>query len=135
QANVVSIVATDRNPQLAARIPNAFAAQYIAFRREADRSKVAGAQALVQRQIKNESPAARKSSEGKTLQNRADQLAILASLQTGNAELVQPAQVPSSPSSPQPKRDGILRGLLGLLLVVGLAFLLERRDRRRPAPH
>src|SRR5437016_797506 len=32
QANVVSIQATDRNPRLAARIPNTFAEQYILFR-------------------------------------------------------------------------------------------------------
>src|SRR4051812_41367111 len=48
QSNLVSITATDRDPNLAARIPNTFAEQYIQFRREADRSKISDAQKLVQ---------------------------------------------------------------------------------------
>ena len=134
QANVVSIQATDPHPRLAARIPNEFARQYIAFRRDADRAKVHDAQILVQHQLDALSAAKRRSGQGRSLQQRAEQLQILASLQTGNAELVQPADVPSSPSSPTPKRDAILGGLLGLLLGVGLAFLLERLDRRLKDP-
>jgi Mrp family chromosome partitioning ATPase len=51
-------------------------------------------------------------------------------LQTGGAELVQPANVPSSPSSPQTKRNVMLGILLGALLGICLAALLERVDRR-----
>src|SRR2546430_11351726 len=50
QANVVSIHATDPNRELAGRIPNTFAEQYIAVRRDADRAKVRAALRLVQRQ-------------------------------------------------------------------------------------
>src|SRR5215218_7862025 len=41
QADVISIAATDQNARLAARIANTFAREYIAFRRDADRAKVA----------------------------------------------------------------------------------------------
>ncbi len=44
-------------------------------------------------------------SVGQSLQNRADQLGVLAALQTGNAEVVQPASVPTSPSSPQDQAE------------------------------
>jgi capsular exopolysaccharide synthesis family protein len=58
----------------------------------------------------------------------------LASLQTGNAELVQPAELPTSPSSPKPMRNAILGAILGLLLGIGLAFFLERLNRRLRDP-
>jgi receptor protein-tyrosine kinase len=134
QASVVSITATDRNPALAARIPNEFARQYIAFRRDADRAKVQDALRLVLTQIKQLSPAAQSSEEGNQLRSRAQQLRILSSLQTGNAELVQPAVPPTAASSPTPTRDGIIGAILGLILGVVAALVLERMDRRLKDP-
>jgi capsular exopolysaccharide synthesis family protein len=131
QSNIVNITATDPNPAFAARLANTYAQQFIAFRRDADRAKIADAQQLVQTQL-NE---LRRSGEagspsGVSLQGRAEELGILASLQTGNAELVQPAHVPTSPSSPKTKRNAVLGVLLGLLLGIAAALLLERLDRR-----
>ena len=130
QSDVANITATNSDPQLAARIANTFAQQFIAFRREADRSKISSAQQLVQEQLRRLPAAERKSPEGTALSQRAEQLQILAALQTGNAELVQPAQPPSSPSSPKPIRNGAIGLLFGLLFGVAVALLLERLDRR-----
>ena len=80
------------------------------------------------------SPAQRAGVRGESLSRAAEKLGVLASLQTGNAELVQPAELPTSPSSPKPVRNGILGGVLGLLLGIGLAFLLERLNRRLRDP-
>jgi receptor protein-tyrosine kinase len=80
------------------------------------------------------SPAEAGGARGQALSRGAEKLGILASLQTGNAELVQPAGLPTSPSSPQPKRNAILGAVLGLLLGIGLAFLLERLNRRLRDP-
>jgi hypothetical protein len=55
---------------------------------------------------------------------------ILASLQTGNAELVQRAEPPTSPSSPQPIRNAVLGAGLGLFLGIAMALGLARLDRR-----
>lgn len=134
QSNVVSITATDADPELAALIPNTFAEQYIRFRQDADRAKVRDALSLVRQQVAQLTPAERNTASGRSLQDRTEQLKILASLQTGNAELVQHASVPTAPSAPTPKRDGIIGGILGLLLGTGVALLLERLDRRIKDP-
>jgi capsular exopolysaccharide synthesis family protein len=130
QSDLVSVTVTDPNPLFAARLANAFAREYIGFRRDADRRKVYGAQKLVEAQLKGLPPEQRTGPEGKTLERADKQLGLLAALQTGNAELVQSADVPGVPSSPRPVRSTVLGAIVGLLLGVGLAFLLERFNRR-----
>jgi capsular exopolysaccharide synthesis family protein len=129
-SDLVAISATDGNPAQAARIANAFASEYVLFRQNADRDKVNQAKVLSERQLTTMSPEERRSERGRLLRQRLDQLETLASLQTGNAELVQPADIPSSPSSPKPLRSGVLAGVFGLLLGLALALLLERLDTR-----
>ena len=134
QSDVVSVQATDHNPQVAATIANAFAESYIVFRRDADRRKVQQAVNLVKADFARLSPAAQQSVEGQSLQKQISQLSTLEALQTGNAELVQRATPPGSPSSPKTARNTILGLTLGLLLGIGVALLLERLDRRLRQP-
>jgi len=134
QSDVVSVTATDPSPPFAARLANLYADQYIAFRQSADRSKIYQARQLVQNQLDGLTLAQRQSPNGQSLAQRAEQLSVLAALQTGNAELVQPASLPTSPSAPLTKRNTILGGLLGLLLGVLLALGFERIDRRLRSP-
>jgi capsular exopolysaccharide synthesis family protein len=131
QSNIVQVTATDPQPAVAAQIADTYARQFIAFRRDADRAKVAGAQQLVQSQLNRLAQSGQAATANYAqLQNRAEGLGILASLQTGNAELVQPAQTPTSPSSPQTRRNVMVAFVVGLLLGVALALLLDRLDRR-----
>jgi succinoglycan biosynthesis transport protein ExoP len=130
QSNVVTVSATYPDRRLAARVANTFAQQYIALRQEADRAKIAQAQALVNRQLRGLSSAGQSAQE-RTLRDRLD---VLSSLQTGNAELAEGASVPSNPSSPKIVRNTVLGAFLGLLLGVGVALLLERLDRRLRDP-
>jgi succinoglycan biosynthesis transport protein ExoP len=134
ESDLVSITATDRSPAFAAQLANVFAQEYIVFRRQADRERVTEAHRLVRDSISRLTPTERKSERGKLLKERSQQLETIAQLQTGNAELVQPARRPSSPSSPKPVRNGIVGGVLGLLLGIVLALLLDRFDRRLRDP-
>jgi succinoglycan biosynthesis transport protein ExoP len=134
QSDVVSVVATDPIPVRARNVANTYAQQYIAFRRDADRAKIREAERLVQQRLAALPPQARAGAEGRSLSERADQLRVLASLQTGNAELVQVAQTPTSPSSPKVARNLVLAGVLGLLLGIAATLLLHRLDRRLRDP-
>jgi succinoglycan biosynthesis transport protein ExoP len=130
EAELVSVTATSHDPAQARRVANTFARQFIAFRAETDKSKLLLAQRLAERELARLPLGQQDGARGQALSRGAEKLSILASLQTGNAELVQPASLPTSPSSPKPKRNGILGALLGLLIGLGLAFLLERLNRR-----
>ena len=128
-SNVISVDVADSDPKVAALIANTFAEQYIEFRREADRSKIREAQALVQRQLE----AAPSGSDGRTtesLRGRLGQLDVLASLQTGNAELVQRAEPAQDRSSPRPVSAAVEGFVLGGLAAALLLLLISRLDRR-----
>lgn len=130
ESDLVAVEATDESPEFSAELANTFARQYISFRRNADRAKVRRAQALIDAQLAELSPAERNSEAAERLEERRRQFEVLGALQTGNAELVQPAAAPTSPSSPKTQRNVALGLLVGLLLGIGLALLREQLDRR-----
>jgi len=130
EADIVSVTATSSEPAQAKAVANIFAHQFIAFRAQADKTKLLEAKQLAEEEYSRLSPEQQAGPRGEALSSGAEKLGILASLQTGNAELVQPAELPTSPSSPKPIRNGVLAAIIGLLLGSGLAFFFERLDRR-----
>jgi tyrosine-protein kinase len=130
EADTAKIVATTESPQLSAEMANAYGEAYIDFRRGADRSQVQDAINVAEASLEKLTPAEREGKEGAALSEQLDHLKLTQALQTGGAELVQPATPPSGRSSPQPLRNLILGLILGALLGLGLAVLLERIDRR-----
>ena len=133
-SDVVPVTATDTSPTIAAELANAYVNQYIAFRRQADRSQLSEAEQLINNQIQAIPPSQQAGPAARALQARRDELQLLASLQTGNAEVVQAATPPKSPSGPHPKRDALIGLLLGLLVGAALVIIIERRDGRFRSP-
>lgn len=129
QSNIVTVTASDTSPVRAATIATTFAQQFIAFRRAADRAPLIETRARVVQELAALPPSQRNGPRAAALNNQADQLAELASLQTGNVQLVQPAVVPSSPSSPKTRRNVLIGLLLGVLLAIVAALTAERLDR------
>lgn len=129
QSDVVVVNATDSDPRRAALIANTFATEYISFRRAADRSTIEESQRLLQLRLTALDRRTERR-ERATLRDQAQQLELVASLQTGNVEFVERAEPPITPSSPQPALNSALGLLLGLGVGVGIAFLLDGVDRR-----
>ncbi len=130
ESDLVDVEATDPDPALAAMIANEFAQQFIAFRRDANREKVLKEQELIEARLNELTPSQLTGPEGEVLEERNRELAVRATLQTGEAQLVQPAAEPSSPSSPKTTRNVALGILLGLILGISLALLRDQFDRR-----
>jgi len=134
ESNVVNVSATATSPVVAADIANTYANQFVSGQQSANHKYFGSALALVNKQLAALSPSQRLGPEGLALQDRAQSLEILAELQSASVQLAQAATVPSAPSAPKVTRNTIVGGLVGLLLGLGLAFLLERLDRRIKEP-
>jgi polysaccharide biosynthesis transport protein len=127
QADVVTITASAGDPDEAAEIANAFASEVVALRREAARKKIQRVVAAIEAQLAETPTLA--TSVASHLAARASQLEVQKRLEAGDAEVVEQAVPPQSPSSPKPLRNAIIALLLGLILGVVVAVLLRRFDR------
>lgn len=63
-----------------------------------------------------------------TFKEKLDQLQVDSAQKTGGAQLVEQAGLPEDPVSPKPLRNSGLGLLLGLLLGMGVVFLLDQLD-------
>lgn len=134
ESNIVDVSATAKSPILAAGIANTYVGQFVKEQQTSNHAYYANALALVNKQLATLSSKQKLSPSGIALAGRAQSLGVLAELRNGSVEVAQAATAPTSPSSPKVARNTIIGGLLGLLLGVGLALLLERMDRRIREP-
>lgn len=127
-SDVVDVKVRDEDPRLAARLADQFVAQYVQFRQESDRRKIAEAQQLIETRIVDLPPDA--VAERDQLEDALQRLVALEAVQTGNAEVVERAQVPTVAASPQTRRDVGVALIFGLGLGLMIALLLDMLDRR-----
>jgi capsular exopolysaccharide synthesis family protein len=134
ESGVVDVAVTSTSPALAAAIANTYTRQFVKEQQSTNRQYFKSALALVRKQLASLPPKQRLGGAGVALQDRAQTLSLLAELNYGNVQVGQEALAPTSPSSPKTSRNTALGAFLGLVLGLGLAFLLERADRliRRP---
>ena len=134
ESNIVDVAATAGSPGLAAEIANTYTGVFVEEQQNSNHAYYASALKLVNKQIAALSAKQRASNAGLALQNRAQSLGVLAELRNGNVQVAQAAGIPTSPSSPRTSRNAAIGAFLGLLIGLGLAFLLERLDRRVREP-
>lgn len=129
-SDVLSVEATGSSSSSARTLADEYARQTVAFLAKIDSGKAAAARDLALRSLARLTPAQRRGRQGRYLRERASRLHLAATLQTGNATLVQSARAAAVRSSPRVVLNGVLAGLLGLVLGVALAVRLRRRDSR-----
>lgn len=130
-SNIVDVTATWRLPRTAARVATTFAQQFVQFQAGAERVRIDDAQKRLDQTLQRElQSAAPDQARIDTIQSSLDNLQVLKNVNSGEAQVIQRADVPSSPSSPKPVRNGVIGIFAGLLLGIGLALALEQLDRR-----
>jgi capsular exopolysaccharide synthesis family protein len=129
--DIISISVVSRSPEVAAKAANAYAEIYVAKRKDLAQAEFrARADELRQKALASDVTAA----QAQDLLSRATQYDIEAAIRSGSAEIVQSATVPTNPYSPKPVRDAAVAAVFGLLLGIGLAFLLDYLDDELHSP-
>ncbi len=144
--DIMLVTASSRAPAAAARVANAYANAYIKQRQTEVANSYLSAATVIQGQINglegqitgpskpgSPAPAANPqatslSTQVGLLQQQADSLRTEATVGTSGVQLLQPAEVPGSPASPNPVRNGLLGLGGGLVIGIALAFGRERLD-------
>jgi capsular exopolysaccharide synthesis family protein len=127
QADLVRVVASGGTAAGAARLANAFAEEVVNVRRETARADVDRGITSIDGRLARTDP---KSELAAGLLQRRRSLLIDRALADGGVEIADRATPPSSRAAPKPVRNGLIGGVLGLLLAMVLVVLLRAVDRR-----
>ncbi len=130
-SDVISVTASDPDPETARKLANTYAAQVIRYRALTDREQVLRAKRKLDVII---DASAEAGDDVSKLVNGSEQLGVLAKIQTGNVELVQAASTPTSKATPKTGRNTFLGLVVGLIIGLVAAFSAERFDRRLRNP-
>lgn len=148
-SDVITVKARAPTAREAADYANAYATQYIAYRREINQQRYNTAADVIREKLdrlkskalaksgtptpKNDPTAQRKGERHQALEQlrkQIDRLHVLSATQTGGAQIVQPALPPNEPVAGKELRNGLIGGFAGLILGLTLILLRERlRDR------
>ncbi len=127
-SELVTVTLSNSSPTEAAKIANAYVTAFVAYRRAAEQAQATEAATLIRQQLASLKATPSNSAQISLLQQRIQQLQALASLQTGDVQVAQPASVPLAASSPKTKEDIVLGAIAGLLVGVLGVLLAERLD-------
>ena len=137
QTNAINVSAESTDPTTAAAVANAYVDSYIEYRRKqiVDDTLAAGEQIQgkitdLQRQIDAAPPNQKEPlvQAQALFKQKRDELQVGSAIRTGGAQLVTSATAPDKPVRPTPEKNGVIALIAGLMLGVGIAFLIDYLD-------
>lgn len=133
--DVISIKASGGDAAVAVRTANAFADQFVQERQDTATQALTEARKLVQARIDSLTPAEKDLAYGVALAQRRDDLEVLISMKIGDYAVLQPATTPPAPYFPRPVLSLEIALVVGLILGLALAVLLDYLDPRVKDQH
>jgi succinoglycan biosynthesis transport protein ExoP len=140
QTNVIAIAAVSPSPAAAAKIANTYAKAFVAWSTATASSNLSAAENQLNAQIRaiskeigqlpaqDAAQAAALSNQQAVLKGQLAQLQVAGATASTGLELVTPATVPVSPTSPKPVQDAVLGVIIGLAIGIAMAFLRDTLD-------
>ena len=127
----VAVTVSSSDAQWAAKLANAYALEFIAWRVENERRRIARAETVLSSKLKELQTLGQVASgDYAILSERLRDLEIRGATATGDFTVVVPATVPDAPYAPKPTRSAVLGLGVGILVGLGVATLRERLDTR-----
>jgi uncharacterized protein involved in exopolysaccharide biosynthesis len=124
-SNIIAIKVRDTRPARAVAIANAFAREYVQLRRVEAQEPYRTAAAQAQLQLARLGPGDK--SKVVALHQQLQQLQIAGALQTGAAQVVDTAVVPTSAATPKPKFAAAVAAFIGFLVGALVAIAIGQR--------
>jgi polysaccharide biosynthesis transport protein len=134
EANVLRITTTDPDPQRAAETANAYARQYVAYRRTVARRKILDEQRFLRQELARLRGVEGTRARVRSLSRELRRLGFDVTQESGGTQIVSLATPPSVPVSPRPLRNTAIGAVVALVLAVLAAVLFERLDPRLTTP-
>ncbi len=138
QTDVISVTATNHDPVVAARVANAYATQFVNYETFITLKGLTTAELQLQTQInaiERELAVTTGTPEGVALANQEAvlkeqyaQYQVEGAGTTGGVTVISPASVPTAPSSPKKVEIVLIGFVVGLLVGLGVAFVVESLD-------
>ena len=130
----VKISADEGTPREAADIANAYASEFVTLVSTSQRSRIQRALQLSRNQLSQVAKGPATQGTRQTLGEQIRRLELALKVPPETTRQIDTAPVPPSASSPKPVRNALFAFVLSLILAVGVAFGLERFDRRLKRP-
>ena len=123
---VIDVTATSGSPRGSAAVATAYAEAIVEWRKAQQLDRVDSASEAVKASLASyTTEASHKTAEYLALTQQLADLKLLETTAAGDFKLISPGAVPDAPVSPKPRQAAILGMGVGLLIAIGLAFLLD----------